>query len=126
MSAQEDSRPPCAGQLQLFFPKHGESYEPGLKLCTTCPTETKADCAELGRVSEVMGIWGGRITGKVVKCVQCGDRYYPVMGAGKKLCNRCASRNVPHCAFCGIPFRVKNKGQRYCSRKCSAQDLRSS
>ncbi|RNC93929.1 MAG: hypothetical protein ED558_13860 [Oricola sp.] len=61
------------------------------------------------------------------KCKQCGERYHSsAPGAGKHFCSvkcyREATRRQPKaCEWCSKDFVPKQRGQRFCSARCSAR-----
>lgn len=115
--------PPCLGKTEMMFPGPGESYEPGLRLCETCPPETKAHCASLVRSNwgTGSGIWGGRVVGvEPSRCRKCNGRYRGAQGRGN-VCRSCVPWTEvveKTCKQCERVFYPRRKNQLYCSSRC--------
>lgn len=123
---------------RVFFPVGGDSIEPALKACATCPAEAKEACIETGR-GQRFGIWGGKLHGQkivIVRCRQCRGRMLRRQGHHKiEVCNTCRGivdpvdetelidqPFVPRvdgvCAHCGDSFVKTNARKMFCSPLC--------
>lgn len=89
----------------LFFSNFQHEIEQAVSICTTCPVT--AECGQFASEhGESDGVWGGEPE-HVRRNRMAGE-----LSSGKRL------RAVNVCEQCGFPFRIKKRGQRFCSPVC--------
>jgi|GEM_PF-5865876 len=98
------------------------TFLPAVKVCLVCSEQIpecrrQSTCSEACRSSMRRGA-STRI--EHAACSVCGSHYVFQAGCGhsRHYCKECHSKACPGC---GVLFKRKNRGQKYCSQTCSRQ-----